>query len=74
MHCHAGAALSILIFGLLRSGAAQDVSHWEYTNVPGFFLQDELDTDALTFDYVRNPITMSLPTYTTDSQNRRKQT
>lgn len=30
----------------------------KYETVTGYFLQDEPDTDAATFDYVRSPITM----------------
>jgi hypothetical protein len=42
-------ALSLVALGLAATAQA---AYYEYTTVPGYFLQDEASTDPSTFDYV----------------------
>lgn len=45
---------------LLLSWAMASPFHFNLTTVPGYFLQDELDTDPDAFNYVSSPLSSIL--------------
>lgn len=49
-------AAGVVIMGeSLASAATPAESHFQFSTVPGYFLQDDPNTDPEKFDYVRSP-------------------
>ncbi|GFF45222.1 probable phosphomutase PMU1 [Aspergillus udagawae] len=61
-------ALSLVALGLAATAQA---AYYEYTTVPGYFLQDEASTDPSTFDYTANNFGLINRTYDADDENTR---